>query len=156
MGISVCAIAKKFEKSEFDTPYVLKKRCLEFRGNCTYLLRISSVSCSQDFRKVYVSASWNILGQLQKIDVCSCCCNSASENDVDHFFALTGVDRVMFITVRICVPCVACIMIPVHSVIYPFFLCRIFGQISCICLVYCQSNRLPQQTVFQIQRHLQF
>ena len=86
MGISVCAIAKNYQKSEVDTPYLFKKRCLEFRGKSTYLLRISSVRRCLGFRKVYVSASWNILTQLQKIDVCNCCCNS--RYDVDNFCAL--------------------------------------------------------------------
>ena len=90
MGISVCAIAKNYQKSVVGTPYLFKKRHWEFRGKCTYLLRITSVSCSQDLRKVYASVSWNKLGQLQKFKVCYFRCNSASGYDIDHFCALGG------------------------------------------------------------------
>ena len=105
MGISVCAIAKNKQKSVVDTPFRFKKICWEFWGKCTYLLRSSSVSCSQYFRKVYVSVPLNILGLLQKFKVRYFRCNSASGYDVDHFCALGGWSNQGYVGPNLCPVC---------------------------------------------------
>ena len=85
MGISVCAIANNYQESLVDIQYLFKKSFWELPERYTYLLHISSVRLSQDFRKVYVPFSRKILGQIQKFDVFIFRCSSASEYDVDHF-----------------------------------------------------------------------
>ena len=40
--------------------------------------------------KVYVGVPWNILGQIQKFNVCKFPCNSVSGDEVDHSFCCGG------------------------------------------------------------------
>ena len=50
----------------------------------------ASTTRSYDFRKVYVGAPWNILGQIQKFHVCKFPCNSVSGDDADHSLCCEG------------------------------------------------------------------
>ena len=106
---------------------------------------------------MYVDVPWNILGQIQKFTVCKFLCNSASGDDVDHNL-FCGVGRIRVLMLPIRVSFLAKIMVPIHSVIYPFFLWRLCGQTSRIVprillvkwVVYLDNLRNPEAaTVFR-------
>ena len=70
------------------TSYLFQENCQELPGISTYLFRISFITRSQDFRKVYVGVPWNILGQIQKFNVFSF--HSASGDDLVYNFCSGG------------------------------------------------------------------
>ena len=84
---------------------------------------------------MYVDVSWNILGQIQKFNVCKFPCNSASSDDVDHFCA-AEFGRIRVLMLRITDPFVATTMVRIHSVIYPFLYGNFVGKLLVLCLVF--------------------
>ena len=84
---------------------------------------------------MYVGVPWNILGQIQKFNVCNNHCNSASGDDVDHFCG-AGFARIMGLMLPIPDPFVATIMVRIHSVIYPFLYGNFVGKLLVLCLVF--------------------
>ena len=84
---------------------------------------------------MYLGVPWSIVGQIQKFNVCKFPCNSASGDDVDHFCA-AGFGRIRGLMLPIPDPFVATIMIPIGSVIYPFFYGNFVGKLLVLCLVY--------------------
>ena len=114
---------------------IFQENCQELSGIGTYLLRISSITRSWEFRKVYVGVTWNILRQIQKFSVCKFPCNSVSGDDVDHSLCC-GVGRIRVLMLPIPDPFVATIMVHMHYVINPFFYGNFAGKLLVLCLVY--------------------
>ena len=68
---------------------------------------------------MYVGDPWNILRQIQKVNVCILLCNSASSDEVDLIliFCAAGVGRIRVLMLSIRVPFVAKIMVRIQSVL---------------------------------------
>ena len=81
---------------------------------------------------MYVGVPWNILGRIQKFNVCKFPCNSVSSDDVDRFCA-AGFVRIRALMLSIRDPFVVTIMVRIHSVLYPFFYGKVVGKLLVLC-----------------------
>ena len=81
---------------------------------------------------MYVGVPWNILGQIQKFNVCKFPCNSVSGDDVDHSLCC-GVGGIRVLMLPIPDPFVATLMVRIHSVIYLFFYGNFVGKLLVLC-----------------------